>query len=328
MCTCSRPHSRAQVCDALGVELEVVPLTRAYWDSVVAHSVAQIRAVRTPNPDMLCNSRVKFGAFLDLLEARGAMAGAGGTKAVQPGPAQGAGRAADGHSEEGAGSVAETLQVFDRVASGHYARVVRSQQAGCAQLVREQRMRSGAPADTSAAAAAAAGSAGNELTDPLAVISSSSSSSGGGAPNGNKELSATDCGSNDSSGGSSSSNGSGAHLALSADPVKDQSYFLAQLSPRQLSRVMFPLGGLTKRQVRPGPSAAVLCVVQWGGGGATGACSAVVLCKCVARCGRALVAGCGAGLQSCAMHSAGQCAYTLSAPAIPLPPATVRLYHA
>jgi tRNA-specific 2-thiouridylase len=46
-----------QVCEALGVELEVVPLTQAYWDRVVAHSVAEIKAGRTPNPDMLCNSR-------------------------------------------------------------------------------------------------------------------------------------------------------------------------------------------------------------------------------------------------------------------------------
>jgi hypothetical protein len=46
-----------QVCDALGVPLVVVPLTQQYWDRVVAHSVADIKAGRTPNPDMWCNSR-------------------------------------------------------------------------------------------------------------------------------------------------------------------------------------------------------------------------------------------------------------------------------
>jgi tRNA-specific 2-thiouridylase len=77
-----------QVCDSLGVPLEVVPLTDAYWDKVVSESVSEIRAGRTPNPDMLCNSRVKFGAFYEYLQQ---------------------------HSSS-----------FDRVASGHYARVVRS----------------------------------------------------------------------------------------------------------------------------------------------------------------------------------------------------------
>ena len=46
-----------QVCDAAGVPLEVVPLTEQYWDRVVAHSISEIRAGRTPNPDVLCNSR-------------------------------------------------------------------------------------------------------------------------------------------------------------------------------------------------------------------------------------------------------------------------------
>lgn len=46
-----------QVCEALGVPLVVVPLTQQYWDRVVAHSVAEIKQGRTPNPDMLCNSR-------------------------------------------------------------------------------------------------------------------------------------------------------------------------------------------------------------------------------------------------------------------------------
>jgi tRNA-specific 2-thiouridylase len=39
-------------------------------------------------------------------------------------------------------------------------------------------------------------------------------------------------------------------LALTPDAVKDQTYFLAHLSQAQLSRAIFPLGGLTKPQVR------------------------------------------------------------------------------
>lgn len=51
-----------QVCDALGVPLVVVPLTEAYWQRVVSHSVAEIKAGCTPNPDMLCNSRCVYYA--------------------------------------------------------------------------------------------------------------------------------------------------------------------------------------------------------------------------------------------------------------------------
>ena len=40
------------------------------------------------------------------------------------------------------------------------------------------------------------------------------------------------------------------HLLAGADPGKDQSYFLCQLSQEQLSRAMFPIGHLLKSEVR------------------------------------------------------------------------------
>lgn len=40
------------------------------------------------------------------------------------------------------------------------------------------------------------------------------------------------------------------YLATSADPVKDQTDFLAQISYEQLSHIMFPLGDLPKEEVR------------------------------------------------------------------------------
>jgi tRNA-specific 2-thiouridylase len=43
-----------------------------------------------------------------------------------------------------------------------------------------------------------------------------------------------------------------ARLALTPDAVKDQTYFLAHLSQRQLARTLFPLGHLTKPQARRG----------------------------------------------------------------------------
>ncbi len=52
------------VCKQTGVPLEVISLQKEYWDEVVAHTIAEIKAGRTPNPDILCNQRIKFGAFL------------------------------------------------------------------------------------------------------------------------------------------------------------------------------------------------------------------------------------------------------------------------
>lgn len=55
------------VCDAAGVKLNVVSLQKEYWDRVVSYTISEIHQGRTPNPDILCNSRVKFGAFLDAI---------------------------------------------------------------------------------------------------------------------------------------------------------------------------------------------------------------------------------------------------------------------
>jgi tRNA (5-methylaminomethyl-2-thiouridylate)-methyltransferase len=54
-----------EVCDKLGVPLKVVSLQSEYWDRVVSSAIDELKAGRTPSPDILCNQRVKFGAFLD-----------------------------------------------------------------------------------------------------------------------------------------------------------------------------------------------------------------------------------------------------------------------
>lgn len=87
-----------EVCAAVGVPLEIVPLQREYHDAVVAHALDELRAGHTPSPDIVCNARVKFGAFLDYLE----------------------------------GTHGDT---FDRVASGHYARL-RERADGRVELLR------------------------------------------------------------------------------------------------------------------------------------------------------------------------------------------------
>lgn len=52
-----------QVCDQLNVPLQVVSLQKEYHDAVVAYTIAQAKAGNTPNPDVLCNKQIKFGAF-------------------------------------------------------------------------------------------------------------------------------------------------------------------------------------------------------------------------------------------------------------------------
>ncbi|KAL5567138.1 hypothetical protein UlMin_030302 [Ulmus minor] len=123
------------VCDQIEVPLEVVHLTDEYWKNVVSYIIDEYRCGRTPNPDVLCNTRIKFGAFMDAISS----------------------------------------MKFDYVASGHYANVVHS------------------------------------CTDPMNASSV---------------------------------------LELSQDMVKDQTYFLSHLSPAQLKQLIFPLGCISKEEVR------------------------------------------------------------------------------
>jgi len=53
------------VCDDLEVPLEIVPLQKEYWDTVVAYTLQEVKAGRTPNPDIFCNKLIKFGIFLE-----------------------------------------------------------------------------------------------------------------------------------------------------------------------------------------------------------------------------------------------------------------------
>jgi tRNA-uridine 2-sulfurtransferase len=55
----------AAACDVIGIDLEVVNFSAEYRERVFADFLAEYRAGRTPNPDVLCNSEIKFKAFLD-----------------------------------------------------------------------------------------------------------------------------------------------------------------------------------------------------------------------------------------------------------------------
>ena len=62
----------ASVCDVIGVDLEVVNFSREYKERVFTDFLAEYEAGRTPNPDILCNSEIKFRCFLDHAMAMGA----------------------------------------------------------------------------------------------------------------------------------------------------------------------------------------------------------------------------------------------------------------
>ena len=117
------------VCEQIDVPIEVIPLQTEYWDNVVSYTIEEIKEGRTPNPDIFCNSLIKFGEFFDKIDSS-----------------------------------------YEKVATGHYANVIKSE---------------------------------------------------------DKYL-----------------------LKTSPDPVKDQTYFLAYLTQEQISRALFPIGNLQKKEVR------------------------------------------------------------------------------
>ncbi len=120
----------ASVADVLDIPLEVANFSAEYQERVFSLFLKEYQAGRTPNPDVLCNSEIKFRAFLDHALALGA----------------------------------------DRIATGHYAQV--QEVNGLFQLLKGE------------------------------------------------------------------------------DGNKDQSYFLYRLNQQQLSRAIFPIGHLYKRDVR------------------------------------------------------------------------------
>ena len=86
----------AAVADVIGIELEAVNFAAEYRERVFAHFLHDYAAGRTPNPDVLCNSEIKFRAFLDHAVSLGA----------------------------------------DRIATGHYARVRRASGTDRIELVK------------------------------------------------------------------------------------------------------------------------------------------------------------------------------------------------
>jgi tRNA-specific 2-thiouridylase len=72
-CTAKADLADAQtVCEKLGIPLHTANFAAEYWDNVFEHFLAEYKAGRTPNPDVLCNREIKFKAFLEYAQALGA----------------------------------------------------------------------------------------------------------------------------------------------------------------------------------------------------------------------------------------------------------------
>ena len=53
------------IAEVLGIEVEAVNFAQEYKERVFNYFLREYRAGRTPNPDILCNSEIKFKAFLE-----------------------------------------------------------------------------------------------------------------------------------------------------------------------------------------------------------------------------------------------------------------------
>ena len=61
-----------RIASMLGIPFLTLDLEKEYKEAVVDYMISEYGAGRVPNPDVMCNKYVKFGAFLDFALAHGA----------------------------------------------------------------------------------------------------------------------------------------------------------------------------------------------------------------------------------------------------------------
>src|SRR3972149_5319925 len=70
------------VCDRIGIPLRTVNFSSEYWERVFSYFLSEYQAGRTPNPDVLCYTEIKFKAFLDHAVTLGARESASSSSAT------------------------------------------------------------------------------------------------------------------------------------------------------------------------------------------------------------------------------------------------------
>jgi tRNA-specific 2-thiouridylase len=73
VCTAERDLADAQsVADQLRIPLLQLDVVQSYWTQVFEGFLAGLEAGLTPNPDLACNSAIKFGVLLEYAQQQGA----------------------------------------------------------------------------------------------------------------------------------------------------------------------------------------------------------------------------------------------------------------
>jgi len=120
-----------QVCKVADVPLEIVNMQKEYWDTVVRYTIDECKAGRTPNPDIFCNQRIKFGHFYEKVFQK-PLKKVFGLSKISDFASQKARNASrtslHGAHETHSGfryasSFPSKLTDFDKVATGHYAQI-------------------------------------------------------------------------------------------------------------------------------------------------------------------------------------------------------------
>jgi tRNA-uridine 2-sulfurtransferase len=217
----------------LDIPFKVFDFQTEYKHKVVDYMIAEYKAGRTPNPDIMCNQEVKFKLFLETALADGA----------------------------------------DLIATGHYARIscpgttklrlANRAAAGITLASGDAKegtppTRSWYPSEDTVGGALAAGPEGSflELSAPRAssLRAPSHPSSPGTAAGGWCTLPPRHSGLTQDMGLPDWPSGSlvvpQAQLLVAIDTSKDQTYFLYRVTEDALSKTLFPLGDMTKPEVR------------------------------------------------------------------------------
>lgn len=67
VCTAAEDYRDAKrIAEQIGIPFYVIDFSKEYYNRVFSYFLDEYKKGRTPNPDILCNSEIKFNAFLDL----------------------------------------------------------------------------------------------------------------------------------------------------------------------------------------------------------------------------------------------------------------------
>jgi len=61
-----------RVCAHLQIPFQIIDLSDVYFEKVITYLITEYKKGRTPNPDVMCNTSVKFGAFFEWAMEQGA----------------------------------------------------------------------------------------------------------------------------------------------------------------------------------------------------------------------------------------------------------------